>query len=48
MSKLFSILALLGLLLSAMNAPVYACGSGDDCTDDGDKPLEDCSEDSCS
>lgn len=47
MGKILSVLALLALLFSAVNAPALACGSGDDCTDDGDQPLEECSDSNC-
>lgn len=47
MSKTFSMLALLALLVSAFNAPAMACGSGQDCTDGTDQPVMECSDQNC-
>lgn len=47
MGKNLLIIALLGFLVGVLNAPAYACGSGDDCTDGGDQPVKDCTDSSC-
>lgn len=47
MSKKLSILAFHGFFLGTMNALVYACGSGQDCTDGTDQPVKDCPDSNC-